>query len=218
MLFNLVLATLPVGVILLGSEYLWRKKIILGEKARKFIHILAGVWMAFWPLYLPFDGIIVVATAALTLLIYSRTTHLFHAIYAVKRKTYGDIFYGLAILSCAFLAQSDWIFTVSILLLALADGVAAVVGRYVGSTNTYFVFGSKHLKKSIAGTVGFFLFAQISVLVGWFIGGAEVIKANPLLVFFILPVLSTAFENMMPFGLDNLTTPLLATLLLNSMV
>lgn len=218
MLLKLALSTLPVGLILLGSEYLWRKKLILGEKARKFIHILAGVWIAFWPLYLPFDGIIVLAIVALTLLVYSRLTSLFHAIYAVKRKTYGDIFYGLAILSCAFLSSADWIFTVSILLLALADGVAAVVGRYAGSTNTYLVFGSKHLKKSVAGTVAFFLFAQISILVGWFMGGEEVIRGNPLVVFFMLPAISTTFENMMPFGLDNLTTPLLATLLLNSMV
>ncbi len=95
MIPNLALALIPVGIILILSELLWQKKIIIGERARKFIHILAGTWMAFWPLYLPFDGIFILGCIALTLLVYSRITKLFHAIYSVKRKTYGDIFFLL---------------------------------------------------------------------------------------------------------------------------
>jgi dolichol kinase len=218
MIPNLALALIPVGIILILSELLWQKKIIIGERARKFIHILAGTWMAFWPLYLPFDGIFILGCIALTLLVYSRITKLFHAIYSVKRKTYGDIFFAIGILVCAYLGQESWIFTTSILLLALADGGAAVVGRYYGLKNQYLVFGNENLRKSVAGTIAFLIFSYTSIAIGWLLGGGDVIADNIIAILLILPVGSAILENTMPYGLDNLTTPLFATLLLNSLL
>jgi len=214
----ILFALVPVAFILLSSEVLWRKKIVKGERARKFIHILAGVWMAFWPFYLPFDGIFVLGSAALTLLLYSRRNHLFEAIYAVKRRTYGEIFFALTIIVCAYFGTEPWIFTVSLLILSLADGGAAVVGRYAGITNQYLIFGNKNLRKSIAGTVAFLLLAYVSVGVGWFLGGAEVMQANIIITWLILPIGATVLENISPFGLDNLITPVFATILLSSLL
>lgn len=218
MIQNIVLALAPVGAILVLSEYLWRKKILKGEKARKFIHILAGCWIAFWPLYLPFDGIFILGCIALTMLIYSRITRLFHAIYAVKRKTYGDILFAVGIIVCAYLAKADWVFTVSILFLSLADGGAALVGKHWGVKNEYLVFAKKSLKKSIAGTIAFVGLAYVSILVGWMLGGSEYMSENILLVFVLLPLLATLLENTMPYGFDNLFTPIIATLLLNGLL
>lgn len=217
-MINLAIAIIPVGVILLLSEYLWRKRVVKGERARKFIHILAGVWMAFWPFYLPFDGIFVLGCVAFTMLVYSRVTRLFHAIYAVKRRTYGDILFALAIVACAYWAQADWIFTVSILLLALADGGAAVVGRFWGLSNQYYVFGSKSLRKSVAGTIAFILLAYVSLVIGWLMGGAIVMQESLFVSLLVLPLLATFMENTMPYGLDNIATPLTATVLLNTLV
>lgn len=218
MFANVALALAPVGLILVASEILWRKNLIKGEKARKFIHILAGCWIAFWPLYLPFDGIFILGCVALTLLIYSRFTSLFHAIYAVKRKTYGDLLFALAIIVCAYYAQADWIFILSILLLALADGGAAIVGRFWGSKNTYYVFGSKSLKKSINGTATFVLLAYVSIAVGLYFGGNEFLADNPIRFLVVVPLVATIAENTMPFGFDNFFTPLSATLILNGLV
>lgn len=215
---NIIIALAPIGVVLVLSEFLWRKKVLKGEKARKFIHILAGCWIAFWPLYLPFDGIFVLGCIALTLLIYSRITRLFHAIYAVKRKTYGDILFAVGIIIAAYFAKADWIFTVSILFLALADGGAALVGKHWGKSNEYMVFGKKALTKSIAGTVAFFVLAYVSLLIGALLGGAEYLQQNVMLSLVILPVLATIFENTMPYGFDNLFSPLVATILLNSLI
>ena len=178
MILELLFATIPVGVVLLASEYLWRKKIVKGERARKFIHILAGVWMAFWPFYISFDAIFILGSFSFVLLLYSRFTNLFHAIYAVKRTTYGELFFALAIMLCAYLGKEPWIYTTSILLLALADGGAAVVGRFWGMHNQYKVFGSKNLIKSISGTGAFIVFAYISVFVGILVGGNNVLEGN----------------------------------------
>jgi phytol kinase len=218
MILKLLVALLPVLIVLLISEYLWRHKTIKGEIARKFIHILAGMWMAFWPLYIPFDGIFILGCVALVLLIYSRVTRLFHAIYAVKRRTYGDIFYALALILCAYFGTEPWIFTVSILLLALADGGAAVVGKLWGSTNQYYMFGSRHLRKSVVGTITFIGLTYVSLGIAWCIGGSETMQMHMVAVFIILPIIATIAENSMPFGLDNVATPLVATLVLNSLV
>lgn len=218
MLPKLIIALAPVGIILVASEYLWRKKIVKGERARKFIHILAGIWMALWPLYLPFDGIFVLGCMALTLLLYSRVTRLFHAIYAVKRRTYGDILFAVAIVLCAYLARAPWIFTIAILLLAVADGGAAVVGRFWGIKNQYFVFGKKSLRKSVAGTLAFIALSYACITAGILVGGVAVNENNALLLFAILPAGATLLENIMPYGFDNLFTPLFATILLNSLL
>lgn len=217
-MFKLLLALAPVGIILLLSEFLWRKKIVKGERARKFIHILAGAWMAFWPVYLSFRAIIVLGIFAILLLLISRLAHLFHAIYEVKRRTYGDVLFAVALVLCAVAGQEQWIFTVSILFMALADGGAAVIGRFWGRSNQYLVFGLLSLRKSVAGTIAFIFFAYLSIAIGWFLGGDELIRTHVLAVLFILPLGAAAIENTTPFGLDNLFTPLFATLLLNSLL
>jgi dolichol kinase len=217
-MLKLALALVPIGCVLLLSELLWRKKVVKGERARKFIHILAGVWIAFWPLYLPFDGIFILGCVALTLLLYSRYTHLFHAIYAVKRRTIGDILFAVAIVLSAYFAQADWIFTVSILFMALADGGAALVGRYWGKGNRYYVFGSKNLEKSVAGTVAFLVLAYVSIGIGWMLGGDSVMQDNVVVVFLLMPFIAAVMENTMPYGFDNLFSPLVATILLNSLI
>ncbi|MCA9324108.1 hypothetical protein KC992_03320 [Candidatus Saccharibacteria bacterium] len=218
MFLKALVALLPVGLILISSEILWRKKIIRGERARKFIHILAGVWMAFWPFYLPFDGIFVLSSMALVLALYSRVTRLFHAIYSVKRKTYGDLLYLVALMVCAYLGVEPWIFTVSILLLAVADGGAAVTGRFWGAKSEYHTFGVKALRKSILGTATFFVLAVLCVGLGSLLGGWSTLKDYLLIGFLILPLTATVLENIIPFGFDNVAIPLLATLLLNAVV
>lgn len=217
-MLNILFAVVPIGIVLLLSEYLWRKKVIRGERARKFIHILAGIWMAFWPFYLPFDGIFILGCVALTFLLYSRYTQLFGAIYAVKRRTYGELFYALTIIICSYYGQEPWIFTVSILLLAIADGGAAVVGRLVGKKNEYKVFGKNNLKKSIAGTIAFVAFAYITIGIGALVGGNVIIASNIMTTLIFLPVTATILENVSPYGSDNLFTPVFATFLLNSLL
>jgi dolichol kinase len=208
----------PVGLILLLSEFLWRKKIVKGERARKFIHILAGMWMAFWPFYISFKAIAVFGALATVVLIYSRLTRLFHAIYAVKRRTYGDILFAITLVLCALLGQEPWIFTVSILFMALADGGAAVVGRYYGINNQYFVFGKRNLRKSIAGTAAYVVLAYVSIAIGYTLGGQDVMQSYVVICFLFLPFSAALLENVTPYGIDNLAMPLFATLLLNSLL
>ena len=174
--------------------------------------------MAFWPFYISFKAIIIFGALATVILIYSRLTRLFHAIYAVKRRTYGDILFAATIVLCALLGQEPWVFTVSILFMALADGGAAVVGRYWGITNQYFVFGKRNLRKSVSGTIAYIVLAYVSIGIGYVLGGSTVVQDNIFLTLIFLPLSATLLENVAPYGIDNLAMPLFATLLLNSLL
>lgn len=106
-----------------------------------------------------------IAACLLVGLVLSRYLHIFHAVYDVKRRTYGEYFYPLAIFACALLAEQSWHFAVAILLLAVADGMAAVVGtRYKKSALPYRVWRST---KSVFGTLTYFAASiGIFILVG----------------------------------------------------
>lgn len=213
-MIKLLLALLPVGIILMLSEYLWRKKIIRGERGRKFIHILAGVYIAFWPLYIPMDGIFILGCIAFTFLIYSRFSPIFHAVYGVKRKTYGELFFALAIIFCSLISTEAWIFTTSLLFLSVADGGAAVVGRLWRNNKVYKVWNRPSLQKSVAGTLAFFLLSFVCLGAGWITGGSEVMRLYPVVVFIVIPLSTTILENVSPYGTDNLLTPLYVALVL----
>jgi dolichol kinase len=114
--------------------------------------------------------------------------------------------------------MEQWIFAISILFMALADGMAAVMGKIFGKNNQYKVFGSKMLKKSVIGTLSYLTFAVYAMALGLFIGGSDTLNANLALTFIALPLASAVMENISPYGLDNFTTPLLVTLVLNSLL
>ena len=211
---QIVLALLPLGIILLVSELLWRGKIISGERGRKFVHILSGVYMAFWPLFLPLDGIAILGLMAFVFLTYSRISPIFHAMHVTDRKTYGELFFALAITVCAIFARQPWIYTTAVLFLAIADGGAALAGKLWGKSNTYFVFGFKNLKKSIAGTLAYVMLAYLCLLVGLQYSDGQQIPNY----IYLLPFIAACVENISPYGSDDFVAPLVVVFVLNSVI
>jgi phytol kinase len=213
---DIIAALLPVGVLVLLTEALWRKKIIRGEYSRKVLHISAGVYVAFWPQIITKPQIQIVALAALASIIIVRQTKLLHSVYDIKRKSYGDIAYPLSVLAAISLAKQPWIFTVAILFLALGDGLAAVFGKLYGGNNQYKVFGQS---KSLVGSFAHFL---VCLAVLWWattsLPGADALLRQNHLWYVGLPLLATVLESFTFRGLDNLTIPLFTVLVLNSFV
>lgn len=212
MLIKVAFALLPLLAVGVCSELLWRKSVLRGEGGRKFIHILSGVWVSLWPLYLPMKAISILAAGLLIGLIISRNLQIFHAVYDVKRRTFGEYFYPLAILLCAILAESRWQFSLAILLLAAADGLAAVVGtRYKKQAHEYKVWGQQ---KSVLGTITYF---ASSIFIFWFVGAvyAQEVSWSAVL---LLSAFAALLENVLPYGSDNLVIPVGTVLLLTSVV
>lgn len=208
---------LPVGLLLVLSEYLWQHKVIAGEYGRKLVHTLMGLYVAFWPYLLSMNSIVYIACAATLTLVVSKKLQIFHAIHDVPRITYGEMLYPIGVLIAALLAKESWIFTTSLLFISIADSAAAVVGKKYGVNKRYKykVFGST---KSVVGTLAYIVAAYLCLGLSLMFGDSPLMLSNALLIFLYLPLLTAFLEAISPYGLDNISVPFAVLLLLNGLV
>ncbi|MDB5165022.1 MAG: phytol kinase [Candidatus Saccharibacteria bacterium] len=190
-----------VFVLLVSSEVWWRKQRPHGEFSRKFVHITVGSFVAFWPYFLSANEIRLLALAFLIGVLVSKQFHVFSAIHSVQRPTLGEVWFALVVGILAILAGHPHIYTIALLEMSLADGLAAIIGTRFGSANRYVVFGSP---KSIVGTLTFFVVS--CALLGLY----EVIAPGmlPVALIPLVALGATLLENVGVRGLDNLLVPL----------
>ena len=74
-----------VALILIIAEILWRKKILRGEYQRKFVHILAGTFIAFWPWIITFRQIQIISLLMLGAILLVQHYKLLHFTSEPKR-------------------------------------------------------------------------------------------------------------------------------------
>lgn len=207
----LTAALVVVGVlaILLFAEYLSRYRGIHSELSRKFVHIVGGIFVAFWPFFLSWGQIQVLALLALIAALISIKLNIFHSIHAVKRNVWGEVLAAMVIGILALICDNPWIFMAAMLHLSLADGLAAVVGIAYGDNNSYKVLGET---RSLAGNLACFFSSVVIMLAYTFVGDNNA----SFLTLIGLPLLVTAAENFAVKGTDNLVIPLLVALILTS--
>ncbi len=152
-MLGILLAAAGTGLILISGEILWRKKILKGEYARKFVHITSATFAAFWPLFMSRTAIAAMSLIFVAVLVAVKQLKLFKSLRSVRRATYGEMWYALGIGICALLFTSDAVYAVAILHMALADGFAAIVGVGLGKKANKFTYNGS--KKSIEGTLTF---------------------------------------------------------------
>jgi len=203
------LSVLVVFMILVISEWLWRIKKLRGEFDRKFVHITVGSFVAFWPFYMSFHYIQLISLAFLAVVIASHALHIFKAVYTIKRRSWGDYLFAVGIGLSALLTTSRWIFMAAILNLALADGLAAVLGKRFGAETEYKVWGHT---KSFIGSVTFWLTSTIILLTVLSLGTK--VPQSSIMLIICLPLVATVVENTAVLGFDNVLVPLLVVLVL----
>lgn len=199
--------------LLVIAELLGKYRILKGEYHRKFLHITAGSFIAFWPWLVGWTAIEIFGLAALAVMLANRFLGFLNYRGRVGRATYGDMFLALAIFFAANLTHNKTFFMLAILEVALADGLAAVAGRTYEKDWAYKVF--KH-KKTVIGSMVFWL-ASVCIL------GAGLLTVHSLITFqdyflvlLLLPPALTLVENLSLFGLDNLFLALLTIVVLRS--
>jgi dolichol kinase len=201
-MLDLIVAAGPIFILLVLSEILWRSKILRGEAARKVLHIFIGCYIAAWPFLMPFRTIQLISIALLVVVYISHTFHVFHAINGVKRKTWGDVLYAVAIGVTASLTKNPWVFTIAILHMSLADGLAGLVGTHYGKRSTYTILG---YEKSFVGSVTFIL-SSFVILIATATHHPQGVSFAALGA---LPFIAAGIENLGIAGTDNVLIPLL---------
>lgn len=207
-LMALILTVVVVLALLLFNEAWSRRqqphslRHLHGEFNRKFAHITIGSFVAFWPYFLSSADIKLLSAAFLIVVALSRYFNIFKAIHSVQRPTWGEFWFALVVGGLAFVApQHPHIYTAALLEMALADGLAAVIGTHYGNRYRYAVFGSP---KSVIGTLTFFV-VSCAILAGYVLMSTSVLSL-PLLL--LIALIATALENFSVRGLDNLVVPL----------
>ncbi|GIW60777.1 MAG: hypothetical protein KatS3mg087_1843 [Patescibacteria group bacterium] len=208
-MYLLATAIVPVFLLLVFTEYLWRANKLRGESARKLVHIIVGSYVAFWPFIISFEAIQAISAAFLLVVAVSLRFDIFKSIHGVARQTWGEVLFAIGIGLIAVLTDEPWVFAACILHMSVADGFAALAGIKWGKSNCYKVIGHT---KSVLGTAVFWLCSI-------FITGTAIIMipslgAEHAYIIIWLPLLTAAAENIGIGGTDNVIVPVIVYLAL----
>ena len=184
----------------LASRQLWPHQ---RELSRKVIHIGTGAVMPLaWLFAIP--SVIAIPCAAVITLI-TAINHQWRFVASIEdidRNSYGTIAYGLAITTLLVLFWQDRpdAVTAGVLVMALGDGLAGLIGRQL-KTQQWIIFEQT---KSIGGTTTMAVVSLIVLLILSKITN-QVISA-PIAI--AIASAATSLEQISVRGIDNLTVPL----------
>jgi phytol kinase len=213
-MFAAVMCLVGVGIILVIAEQLWNHKILKGEEQRKFVHIGVGIFVAFWPWLIDWKTIQVFGILMLCGVLINRFHKSLHFDGNIRSESYGDICFPIAVTLVATVTDVKLFFAIAILHLALADGLAAVVGKNLGQKFRYQVF---HQSKTVFGSMTFWFLSTCILGTGLLFANDFITFQSYVSVLFILPPILTVLENVTTYGLDNITVPLATVLILQTL-
>jgi dolichol kinase len=202
---------LGLAALLLLTEFLGLHKILKGEYLRKFFHITAGSFIAFWPWLVSWRTIQVLAVGMIGVMLAGRYTGILRYHGRIRRVTYGDIFLAVAILLCSLITTNKVFFAMAILEVALADGLAAVVGISYGKQWGYKVFG---YTKTVVGTMVFWIVSVEILTAGVLAAHTQFSYQDFYYLLLLMPPVLTILENLAVLGIDNLIIPLVTIAIL----
>jgi phytol kinase len=201
-----------VFALLVIGEILGRKKILRGDLLRQFVHITVGAFIAFWPWLISFNTIAWLGVFMLAVVLLNRRKKLADFYSEVDRKSFGDIFYALAVVSSALLTDEKVFFAIAMLTMALGDGLANVIGQRYGKNWRYKFWG--HVK-TVYGSMTMWL-VSVSVLGVGLLFVQELIPYSAYVtLLLVVPPLLVLVENAAVWGLDNLLVPIIVLWALN---
>ena len=199
------------AILLITADLLAKYKVLRGEYHRKFFHITAGSFIAFWPWLISWRAIQVLSILMLMVMAVGRYRNLLKYNGYIHRVTYGDIFFAIAIFISSIITHNKIFFAVAILEVALADGLAAVAGISIGKHWEYKMFG---YKKTIIGSMIFWI-ATVEILTAGLLAAHDVFQFQSYYyLLLLLPPLLTAVESVSLYGVDNLIIPILTIVVL----
>lgn len=204
---GLVLGTFGLG------EWLRHRARWASERTRKLSHIGCGLMIFFFPyLFKSVHTVGVLSAAFLILLLSTRLLGFMQSIHAVRRKSVGVFLYPIAIYLTALLTwDRPAVFQASVSLLALADGLAALVGKRYGRHR--YRLGNHVRTLEGSATVIAVSWVSTTLLLGL---SQTVSFSEAALIGVLISVVICAVEALSLGGLDNLLIPLVSAVYLRA--
>jgi phytol kinase len=192
-------------VILVLAETLRRHRLASPEATRKLVHALSGLQAAAFPwLFASGWSVLLLTASYAALMALTREIGALGSVHGVRRRTAGGLYYPLAVAVMFLLAgHRPEVYVPAMLVLALADPAAALVGRSWGLTRYHLCGGRKTLEGSLAFLACAFACVYLSL------GLLTPLGPLALLLWSLhVAVLATGLEALAPRGSDNLAIPL----------
>ncbi len=188
------------------------------EVLRKLMHVLTGLVAASFPwLFDQAWPVLLLAACSIVALILVRSGvsvigSLRGVLHGVQRSSWGELLFPIAVALVFVLAQGEpLLYSVAILILTLADAVAALIGVYYGQLRFSTLEGGKSIEGSLAFFIVAFLCVHIPLLLYTDVGRLE-----SLLIGLLMGVIAMMFEAVAWRGLDNLFIPVVSFALLQT--
>jgi phytol kinase len=201
-----VIVTIAYGSIFIAVELLAKKMHPPSEVTRKLSHILAGVGAALLPFVLSFNQIALLGAIFVPAVYLSMRGNWFKSVHKVRRSTYGEVYFPLAIAVCALLFPDRLLFTYGVLVIGVSDALASLLGQRYGRKK----FKAPAGQKSIVGSTAFFISSAIigATLTLIFV---DTSIAQAVVWSIVLAAILTIIEARANKGLDNLYVPVAAS-------
>ncbi len=209
--FLLIFAALIAGVLFL-ADMVRRLLKWSPEATRKMVHMIVGIMVATTPFVLESMWPMVALGLLFTVVDYYAVRHgLFKGMHGTARRTYGTVFYPLSfvILTVTLWQHHKLILVTAMMIMAISDAVAAIVGEHV-SRPIELHFGPE--KKSLQGSAA--MFATTFLIVSAALAAAqklELVVLSPgrmVLISAVVALIAMTCEMISAQGSDNLSVPL----------
>ncbi len=205
-----------VFTIIVISEILRKKAKWKNEDTRKFIHIGVSHWWLF--AMLTIDDIKFAIIPPILFIILNYISYKRNLFDSMERKEKGSdlgtIYFPISLLILVLFTweggfqELKYIGATGILIMGYGDGLAAIVGQKRGK-HRYKIWG---IKKSIEGSMAMFLLSFIVCIVILFVYKGYDISFIKIAI--IIASVATLLEALTPKGMDNLSVPMITSLLL----
>ncbi len=214
-ILGVIIAIFYIGIVIASGKFFEKKS---KEASRKFIHImLAPYWII---AIIFFDDVIWASVMPFLFVIINYLSCKFNIIKQMERDEaekdgYGTVYYALSLLILSILTfgplknktdvYGPIVALTGVLVMALGDGFAAIIGKKVKS----FEYKVGKTKKTIAGSATMFLISLviITIFLAYFKIPMWFLKA------LVISLIATILEAVAIKGLDNIVVPILTTLM-----
>ncbi|HKJ80213.1 MAG TPA: hypothetical protein VKA10_11790 [Prolixibacteraceae bacterium] len=208
---------IAISFLLVTTEMIYRRLGLKGEITRKIAHLTATLSTVTFP-YLFQDHWYVLALSIFffIILFISRHGTQLKSIHDISRKSVGSYLLPVSIYITFLVAtklDSKFIFILPILILAISDPIAGILGINITEKNHQIVIFGKRMNKTTIGTGSFLVSSFIISVVALYLN-REVFDLKTFWLAMGIAVVSTLAELFSGNGTDNFTIPISVLLLL----
>jgi phytol kinase len=212
-----VIYMVAISLLLVFNELVYRHLGIKGEITRKFAHFTATLSTITFP-YL-FDDhwyVLFMAVAFFILLFVSRHRTYLKSIHDIQRISIGSYLLPVSIyltFLVSHLLENMFLFILPILVLAICDPVAGILGINLQQYNHKIILFGRELQKTWLGSLSFFVSCLVISIIALYFN-QEQINLRIFLIAFTVALVSTFAEMLSWKGSDNLLIPMSVLLVL----